>query len=54
MFQAQGEKKLSSTELDYTTYLLTYKEALARVWGQQRAVLEYAWAVYIYTLKVDG
>ena len=41
-------------ELDYTPHLLTYKEALERVWGPQKAVLEYVWAVYLYTQSVQS
>jgi hypothetical protein len=40
-------------EQDYTAHLLTYNEALERVQDSQKTVLEYAWAVYLYSRNVQ-
>jgi hypothetical protein len=38
-------------EQNYESHLLSYEEALQRVWGSERMALQYAWAVYCNTLE---
>ncbi|KAF9450535.1 hypothetical protein P691DRAFT_789100 [Macrolepiota fuliginosa MF-IS2] len=40
-------------EENYVSYLLTYEEAMKRLWGSERDVLSYAWAVFLRTLEIE-
>ncbi|EKM75372.1 hypothetical protein AGABI1DRAFT_87842 [Agaricus bisporus var. burnettii JB137-S8] len=39
-------------EVDYVSHLLDYDRAMDKVYGFEREVLRYAWAVYTHTLEV--
>ncbi|KAG6883633.1 hypothetical protein C0993_004985 [Termitomyces sp. T159_Od127] len=39
-------------EQTYTSYIVTYEEAMNRLQGLERRVLRYVWTIYLYTLDV--
>ncbi|KAG6876565.1 hypothetical protein C0993_002273 [Termitomyces sp. T159_Od127] len=39
-------------EQTYTSYIVTYEEAMNRLQGLERRVLRYVWTTYLYTLDV--
>ncbi|KAG5731119.1 hypothetical protein E4T56_gene15567 [Termitomyces sp. T112] len=39
-------------EQTYTSHILTYEEAMNRLWGLERHVLDYVWTIYVYTLGI--
>jgi hypothetical protein len=41
-------------EVNFVTHLLTYEEALARVWGRERDVLKFAWAIFLRTVDIEA
>jgi len=40
-------------EENYVSHLLTYEEAMKKVWGSERDVLRYAWAIFLRTLEIE-
>ncbi|KAG5641714.1 hypothetical protein DXG03_004401 [Asterophora parasitica] len=40
-------------EQTYTSHLCTYEQAMGLVFGSERDVLRYAWAVYVHTLETQ-
>lgn len=42
-----------SNEQTYTSHLLTFGEAMAKLYGAEKRVLQYAWDVYHHTIKLE-
>ena len=40
-------------EENFSSYLLTYEEAMKRLWVTEQTVLRYAWAVFQNTLDIE-
>jgi len=40
-------------EQNYTSHLCTYEEAMHKLEGIERSVLQYAWDVYHHTLTIE-
>lgn len=40
-------------EENFTGYLLTYEEAMKRLWAREQDVLRFAWAVFLNTLDIE-
>ncbi|KAF9451354.1 hypothetical protein P691DRAFT_699568 [Macrolepiota fuliginosa MF-IS2] len=40
-------------EENYVSHLLTYEEAMKRLWDSERDVVSYAWAVFLRTLEIE-
>lgn len=40
-------------EENFTSYLLTYEEAMKRLWATEQDVLRFAWAVFLNTLDIE-
>jgi len=50
----EKETGVSVDEANYTSELLTYDEAMKQVWGTEKDVLRFAWAVFVQTLEVEA
>lgn len=40
-------------EENYVSHLLTYEEAVRRLWGSERDVLYYAWRIFLRTMEIE-
>ncbi|KXN92528.1 hypothetical protein AN958_05383 [Leucoagaricus sp. SymC.cos] len=40
-------------EVNYVSHLVTYDEAIKRVWGAEQDVLRFAWAIFLRTVEVE-
>lgn len=45
---------VSADEVNYMSHLLTYDEAMKRVWGAEQDVLKFAWSVFQRTLEIEA
>jgi hypothetical protein len=41
-------------EVNFVSHLLTYEEAMKRVWGSEQDVLRFAWAVFLQTEEIEA
>lgn len=41
-------------ESNYVSHLFTYEEAMKRVWGSEKDVLRYAWAIFQRTVEIEN